>query len=407
MTKKRTTTTTTMTKKRTTITKSDYYCSQKFWWLSVDIEKMQTLSCCAASPHKINTQWLKQNPGQLFNTVELQSDRQIMLDGHPVTGCFSNCWQAESKGLPSRRLEMKSNVVTHTDIKATPEVLHIIVGSDCNMTCSYCCKQYSSAWKQDVLNNGEYPVKTNDDRYELNTLDRVVLNLSQKDIAKSKLNELLIQEITSIVQQKSCPQVNITGGEPFLYLALENLISKLPVDVNIRVWSGLGVTTTRFSKIVDKLSKYPNISITISAENIQDYYEFNRYGNSWKQFEINLDILRQSGIPYNFNATVSNLTLFGLPAFFEYTKDYEVTYGPCTDPEFLAINVLDNASKQLVLKNLSNLPSGLQKLIANSIELDATDEQTVNLKNFLTTFASRRSLSLDIFPTSFKQWIHG
>jgi organic radical activating enzyme len=385
----------------------DYYCSQKFWWLSIDIEKMQTLSCCAATPHKINTQWLTQNPGTLFNTVELQTERQMMLDGHPVTGCFSNCGHPESKGLPSRRLEMKSNVVTHTEINATPEVLHIIVGSDCNMTCSYCCKQYSSAWKQDILNNGEYSVQTNDDRYKLNALDRVTLNLSQKDIAKSKISEQLIQEITLTVQQKSCPQVNITGGEPFLYLALENLISKLPVDVNVCVWSGLGVATTRFSKIVDNLLKYPNVSITISAENIQDYYEFNRYGNSWKQFETNLNTLRQSGIPYNFNATVSNLTLFGLPAFFEYTKDCAVTYSPCTDPEFQSINVLDYTSKQLVLKNLSNLPNGLQKLISNSIVLDATNDQIKNLQNYLTAFASRRNLSLDLFPTSFKQWING
>lgn len=398
---------TTTKKKRMTTTKSDYYCSQKFWWLSIDIEKMQTLSCCAASPHKINTQWLIQNPGKLFNTIELQTERQMMLDGHPVTGCFSNCWQPESKGLPSRRLEMKSNVVTHTDVDATPKVLHIIVGSDCNMTCSYCCKQYSSAWKQDILTNGEYSVQTNDDRYKLNNLDRVTLNLSQKDIAKSKLSEQLIQEITSTVQQKSCNQVNITGGEPFLYLALENLISKLPADVDVCVWSGLGVTTTRFAKIVDKLSKYPNVRITISAENIQDYYEFNRYGNSWKQFETNLNTLKQSGISYNFNATVSNLTLFGLPAFFEYAKDCVVTYSPCTDPEFLAINVLDNASKQLILKNLSDLPTGLQKLISTSIDLNATDAQKENLKNYLTTFASRRNLSLNIYPSSFTQWIYG
>jgi organic radical activating enzyme len=391
---------------RKKITNSDYYCSQKFWWLSVDIEKMQTLSCCAATPSKININWLKNNSGQLFNTSELKKDRQLMLEGQPVESCFSTCWKAESTNSSSRRLEMKSNTVTHTNINASPEVLHIIVGSHCNMTCVYCCKQYSSAWKQDILNNGEYSVQTSDDRYTINNMDQILLNLSQKDIASSTVNTLLIDEIVSIAQYNLCPQINITGGEPFLYLNLENLISKFSSNIKIEIWSGLGVNPTRFANTLDKLSKYSNVSITVSAENIQDYYEFNRYGNSWKQFETNIERLRQTGIPYNFNTTIGNLTLFGLADFFDYIGDSKVTYSPCTDPDFLAINVLDTVSKQLILQNLNRIPAKLQSLVIDSIDSEVTPAQKLNLKNYLTLFTNRRNLSLDIFPHSFKQWIH-
>jgi hypothetical protein len=38
---------------------TNYYCNQKFWWLSIDIERFQTLSCCAATAHKIDFAWLK------------------------------------------------------------------------------------------------------------------------------------------------------------------------------------------------------------------------------------------------------------------------------------------------------------------------------------------------------------
>jgi MoaA/NifB/PqqE/SkfB family radical SAM enzyme len=388
------------------ITNSDYYCSQKFWWLSVDIEKMQTLSCCAATSNKVNINWLKNNPGQLFNTTELKKDRQMMLEGQLVDSCFSTCWKPENNNLSSRRLEMKSNIVTHTSVDASPEVLHIIVGNHCNMSCVYCCKQYSSSWTQDILNNGEYSVQTLDDRYKINSTDRILLNLSQKDIVNSAVNTLLIDEIVSITQQHLCPQINITGGEPFLYLNLENLISKFSKDIKIQVWSGLGVNPARFAKTLNKLVKYSNVSITISAENIREYYEFNRYGNSWKQFETNLDQLNQTGIPYNFNTTIGNLTLFGLPEFFDYIGDREITYSPCNDPDFLAIHVLDATSKQLILKNLDRIPAKLQSLIVNSIDSETTEIQKLNLRNYLTSFADRRRLSLNIFPKSFTQWIY-
>jgi organic radical activating enzyme len=388
------------------ITNSDYYCSQKFWWLSVDIEKMQTLSCCAATPNKININWLKNNPKQLFNTLELKNDRQLMLEGKPIDGCFSTCWNPENNNLSSRRLEMKSNIVTHTSVDASPEVLHIIVGSHCNMTCVYCCKQYSSAWKQDILTNGEYPVLTLDDRYKINNTDRVLLNLSQKDIAKSTVNNMLIDEMVAITQDKLCSQINITGGEPFLYLNLESLISKFSSNIKIQIWSGLGVNPTRFANTLDKLSKYSNVSVTISAENVRAYYEFNRHGNSWKQFETNLELLKQTGISYNFNTTIANLTLFGLPDFFEYIGNCDLTYSPCTDPDFLAINVLDADSKELILQNLSRIPTKLQSLITDSIDVVATTTQRSNLKSYLSSFADRRGLSLDVFPKSFRQWIY-
>ena len=329
-----------------------------------------------------------------------------MLKGQPVDSCFSACWKSENNNLSSRRLEWNSNTITHTDVNASPEMLNIIVGNHCNMTCVYCCKQYSSAWKQDILNNGEYPVQTLDDRYKINNMDRILLNLSQKDIAKSAVNTLLIDEIVSISQNTLYTEVEITGGEPFLYLNLENLISKFSRDIKIHVCSGLGVNPTRFANMLDNLSKYSNVSIIISAENTRDYYEFNRYGNSWKQFETNLELLKQTGMSYKFITTIGNLTLFGLPDFFEYIGNSEIICNPCTDPDFLAINVLDTASKQLILQNLSRIPTKLQSLVTNSINVEPTTTQRLNLKTYLTSFVARRNLSLDIFPGSFKQWIY-
>jgi hypothetical protein len=95
-----------------------------------------------------------------------------------------------------------------------------------------------------------------------------------------------------------------------------------------------------------------------------------------------------------------------LSEFFDYVGGCEVIHSTCTDPDFLAINVLDTSSKHKILQNLNQIPIELQNLIIDSIDVDATTTQKVNLKNYLTEFSSRRNLSLDIFPTSFRQWLN-
>ena len=129
---------------------ANFYCNQKFWWLSVDLEKFQTFSCCAATPQRVNLSWVKENPGQIFNTPLLQQERTMMLDNQPVSSCSSSCWVPESQGMPSRRLTTNGQLSTHSSVVSSPETLNIVVGTDCNMTCVYCCKFYSTAWSRDI-----------------------------------------------------------------------------------------------------------------------------------------------------------------------------------------------------------------------------------------------------------------
>lgn len=403
MTKMMTTTRITTTRMMTT---RDFYCSQKFWWLTVDIEKMQTLSCCAATPSRINFAELKSNPGNLFNTQQLTNERQQMLKGQQVESCRNTCWSPESRNLSSRRLEMHSNYKTHTDIQSRPEVLHLVLTSDCNMTCVYCCKQYSTAWKKDIVNHGTYPIEVLDDRYTLNDRDKILLKLSQQDIVNSDSVDGLLTEISTIVKQTPGIEVTITGGETFLYHDLNRILDAIPISVPVSIWTGLGVNENRFEKILNRLTHYPQLKIVVSVENIKKLYEFNRWGNTWARFETNLGQIQKKNISYSFNATISNLTLFGLLDFYSYAKNTPITFESCTDPEFLAINVLDPTSKSRIIDQLDKLPLDSQTLILKSIGADVTPQQHVKCSKYLKEFAQRRGLQLDVFPDSFVNWIN-
>jgi organic radical activating enzyme len=385
---------------------TNFYCSQKFWWLSVDLAKRQTLSCCSADPVSVDMAWLDQHPGQLFNSPHLQRERTMMLQNQPVASCNTACWQPESQGKTSRRMIFKSDILAETDVQASPTELNIIVGNDCNMTCVYCCKQYSSAWLRDLSENGTYhAVDTGDDRFEINNIDRILLRVSQKALDKSESTQRLLTEIRSILLASTIRQVLITGGEPFLYLGLAELVKSIPSHVKVIIQSGLGVDSSRLARELEKLPA-TQIEVGISAETTDQLYEFVRHGNTWKQFTKNIQILRDLTIPYSFLSVVSNLTVHGLADFAQYAEDAAVRYYPCNDPDFLSISVLDANSKDQILQSVDQLPPALASMIVKSIAAEPTEPQRRNLNEYVNEFSKRRNiLPSTVLPQSLLEWM--
>ena len=329
-----------------------------------------------------------------------------MLQNQPVASCNTACWQPESQGKSSRRLVFKSNVLAQTSVEASPTNLNIIVGNDCNMTCVYCCKQYSSAWLRDLTENGTYhAVDTGDDRFEINNVDRILLRIGQKALDKSESTQRLLTEINSVLLASTIRQVIITGGEPFLYLGLADLVKSIPPHVKVIIQSGLGVNSRRLTQELEKLPT-DQIEIGISAESTNQLYEFVRYGNTWKRFTENIQVLRDLAIPYSFSSVVSNLTIHGLADFAQYAEDATVRYYPCNDPDFLSISVLDPASKDQILQSVDQIPPEVRSTIVESIVAEPTEPQRCNLNEYVNEFSKRRNiLPSTILPQSFIDWM--
>lgn len=384
--------TTTTKKMTTTINQSDkYYCSQKFWWLSVYPERKIISSCCAASPQTIDIPWLKDNPGRLFNTQKLQQERQQMLSGSRLESCEASCWRAEDSGVISRRLEMESNQRTHTSVEASPTTLNIVLGSDCNLTCVYCCKQYSTAWYRDIKNNGPY---FNDERFTINIADRAIESLGQ---AKIKSSDFFQQILDECKQFQNLDKVYISGGEPFLYNGLPELIKSL--SGKIEIYTGLGVDNSRLERILDNIPK--DVTLVISAETTDKYYELVRFGNTFDKFQHNLNSINQRGIPYKFSSVLSNLTIFDFQNFQRMFADYNINIQFCTDPDYLSVNVLDDTSRQTFLDTDFGIHTNS---IHTSLTATATADQQENFSTYIKSFLDRRNLSATIYPKHFTSW---
>jgi organic radical activating enzyme len=376
----------------------------KFTSLKVDFEQSTTYNCCSATPHKVDFNWLKLNPDQLFNIPINVSEREQMLNNERNNSCEKNCWAAEDLGASSPRLYQHAENKTHTDVHTIPEELDLMLGSDCNLTCSYCCREYSTAWRNDLLDNGSYAVTDDDGRFQIRPIDRVLKKISQKDKLLVDKSQILWE--SARLYLSDVKKVIISGGEPLSNNLLLTVLDDAKSVPSVYIYTGLGVSITRFQKMLTEFKKFPNLVLVISAENTNEFLEFNRYGIKWEEFIEKINLIRDLGIRFEFQSTLSNLSLFGYAKFYNYFKDCKITTGFVYTPNFMSPHVLDPNSKSKILDEIKHLPMDKQTEIMKSMAPDATSLQKQNIKEFLIEFTTRRkNLNLNIFPKSFLEWI--
>ena len=384
----------------------DYYCSMKFKFLKIDLESTTTYNCHAASPHSVDFNWLKNNPGNLFNTNVNVAERQMMLENKRNSSCEQNCWSAEDNGAQSPRQYQLGTQRTHSVVNTNPEIVDLTIGSDCNLTCSYCCKEYSSAWRRDLATHGNYDVQSDANRFALTVKDTVLMKFSQSALKSTLHYQSLLNEIKLVAP--TLKKLIVTGGEPFLDNQLIETIRQLPFskDCKIQMYTGLGVNVSRFEKILTRLKTVENLYLTVSAECTNQLHEFNRYGSSWLDFEHKIQLIRKHGIKYEFQSTLSNLTVFGFANFAKQFKDDTIRITFAYQPNMMAPYVLDSTSKQVIIEQLQLLPESMKNQILQSMSAEPTESQRQGIKQFLTEFVNRRKdLDITIYPKHFLNWI--
>ncbi len=387
----------------------DYYCSNKFTYLKIDLEKTTTYNCHAATPHVIDFEWLKKNPGQLFNTPINVAERELMLNNQRNSSCEQNCYPAEDRGQVSARMLIKNapdqrnnNVIAH------PDQLEVSLMSDCNLTCSYCCKEYSSAWRNDLLINGPYdlPNYKDQNRIRLLPIDIIVSKVSQKEKISSSKIKLLLDYFYHA--QSHVKKLTITGGEPLLNNSLLDILENSKTIPQIKLFTGLGVNINRFKKILDQIRHYKNVKLCISAESTGKNYEFNRYGMSWPDFLKKMQIIQDSKIDFGFNSTISNLTVLGFGEFYKIYQDKIDHIDFVYRPDFMSAGNIDPDSKCQITTELTEFNSDIKiQQILQTVNGDSiNNDHRLNMALWMNQFAARRDLDLSFYPKTFLDWLN-
>ena len=385
----------------------NYYCNYKFRFLKIDLSSDTVYNCHAATPHNIDCE----SNNSLFNDDINVAERTMMLNNGRNVSCEQNCWVAEDKGAESPRIWQGGEVKTHTDIFTTPEKIDLTISKDCNLMCTYCCKEFSSTWFNDIKKNGEYTYSNASmDLINRNSITSRELNISKVKQNEIKSNENYQYVMTEVIKiSHSLDKLIISGGEPFvnngLFEILDNI--KMSLSSKIIIYTGLGVSMHRFKRYVDKIKKINgNVTIRISAENIHDNLEFNRSGLKWADFDGKINYLKEHNVHFDFNTTLSNLSIFGFSDFYKLFGNYDIRTTLVYTPSMMAIYVLDQESKNRIVDDAKELPTDIQRMIVSSIHPTPTNAQRIQIKEFLLEFTKRNpKLSLGIFPSSFLKWI--
>ena len=374
----------------------DYYCRTKFTNLQVNVQGRLLYNCCRAYPEKVDADWLEDNPGRLFHTDTMLADRKLMLENKSCHSCHHGCYKYEEQGLPSYRQQWPHDPKI-TDPQAKLRSLDIVLSTDCNLKCVYCSPDFSSSWQREIAKFGSYKMDGQEIKNE--PIHDLWAKMKQQDrVSNSKFFKLLLSEIELA---EGLEKISFLGGEPLLNNQLDQIVERLE-GKKITITSGLGVSINRLETVMKKI-KGKKITFCISAESTGDFFEFIRYGVSWKDFKERIKIIDDHGHRIKFTSTMSNLSAHDFHRFLEQFGDRQIEISGISGRSFLMPHVLDDLSKQKCLDNLTGIGQKAKQVL-KMIDAKALDIDRKNLGTYLKQLSSRRAISLEFLPEHFLRW---
>jgi len=141
-------------------------CLAKWKQVSLHLPTGLNNSCYHPPLHAIDPVAIAANPAALHNTEHKKEQRKIMLRQERPSEC-SYCWNMEDQDKLSDRHYRSGEPWAAVDFEkirnsdgtedAIPSYVEVNFNHACNLSCSYCSPQFSSAWAAEAERSGAYP----------------------------------------------------------------------------------------------------------------------------------------------------------------------------------------------------------------------------------------------------------
>ena len=161
----------------------------------------------------------------------------------------------------------------------------------------------------------------------------------------------------------------LAGGEPLLMKENLELLKELNPDVNLRINTNLSKVDTG---VFDAVCSFKNVHWTVSAETIEDEFEYIRFGGRWQDFLDNLNTIRQLDHKISFNMLWFLLNYNSVFGYVDYLKglgfhNNSFIIGALLTPDYLNIrNLPENVLHLLKLKLESKINENPGYLLEDS-----------------------------------------
>jgi organic radical activating enzyme len=303
-------------------------CLAKWKQVSLHLTTGWNNSCYHPPLHRIPIEEIKINPSALHNTSHKKEQRKLMLEGKRPSEC-SYCWTIEDAGNLSDRhyrsgepwaAEAFSAVTNQPwDQDIIPSYVEVNFNHNCNLKCSYCSPQYSTAWEDEANKHGSWPTAVPHN-------DPIYFKGDRKPIPFKDYNpyvEAFWEWWPTLYPELK--HFRMTGGEPLMdkntYRVFDYVLANPKPDLHLNVTSNFSVDEKLWQKYkayVKQICEGDNVEHFmqyVSIDTFGDQAEYIRHGLDyallWDRVNQFLnEIPNKSSI--TFIITMTNLNVVGL-----------------------------------------------------------------------------------------------
>jgi organic radical activating enzyme len=317
---------------------SPTFCAAKWLQVSLHLHNGGSHSCHHPESRRVPLKEIVADPAALHNSSAQLAQRKEMLAGLKPKDC-AYCWQAEDAGAISDRFIKSGDAWARPFLKeaaargtrATPRYLEVGFSNVCNLSCSYCSPQYSSAWLTEQERHGEIPVENRST--SLAYLAREGKLPLPAEFPNPYL-EAFWQWWPSI--RAGLRVLRLTGGEPLLHDETFELLADLrrnpAPELELIVNSNLMAPKERQRKFLHELeSAAPSVgkvSIYTSVDSWGARAEYIRHGLRheyfWNSVENALETFPR--LEFVFMCTFNALSVTGFAPLLERVRELQLRY---------------------------------------------------------------------------------
>lgn len=396
-----------------------YFCAAP--WNHIKLNANGTWKHCCVFDSKSD----KPFNGDIKDTSNHQSFKDLrkeMLWGDkPPVGCH-DCVKDEATAYSSSLRELLNDTYadriydykrftekdgTYNNFKL--EYLDIRSSNLCNYKCRFCGIDSSSAWLADTKLVHDYTPPTADNA-----------GVMEANIPWEQL-------------KKDLPYVRfirLAGGEPLMmpgtYQLLDELIKIKNTKIKISVNTNGSFAKYGKRDIIELLSNFRDVSISLSLDGMNDAHAYLRSGkNDWEKVKNNIDMFvnstqkqKKSYIRVNFLSSISWLNSMHIVDFLtEYSKKLEgnvnFNFNPIYWPKHMNIGlltqdqfnkVLDKINKSDLTSQLKNKYSKFLSTLYQATKITSIEEKEQLYKEFIKYNAVLDKSRNQNFAKTFPEW---
>jgi hypothetical protein len=303
---------------------SDSFCPLRWTYMQVDLEHGRVKACCKTPFQQVSAGGRE----VIFDSTYFQERRREMLKGVRHSDCEC-CWEQERLGLLSYRLSeaqkephaqaIRAIAAARQVTGARPKHIEFILSTLCDLKCTYCGPDFSTAWVADVTRHGPFPMAP----------DQV-----SPPSAPEGFREMFWDWFADSLPEVEYIQFN--GGEPLIqpeFYAVVRKIMAEPVRLQLGVISNLNTPAASlesFRRLLPGLLEKHSFRLGVSQDSIGARAEFIRQGLRWSRFDANLRALLREfpTLEVQVAPTMSALNVTSVHMLLRYLDELGGEFGP-------------------------------------------------------------------------------